>query len=318
MRASLKINFTDFWPGFIKSDNYFYNLLSQHYEVSIADEPDILFYSCYGKDYLQFYCVRIFFSAENMRPDFSGCDYAMTFDYLQNQKHYRLPLYGLYIEQRGNLNELLRVNTKEQALAAWAKKTKFCCMVVSNGISKKRIDFFHELSKVKQVDSGGKYLNNIGGPVKDKLSFISDYKFVIAFENSSYPGYTTEKILDPLYVQSIPVYWGNSLVGNDFNKKKFLDYADYTDANELIEAMLEIEKNPELAINMLMEPVFPNNFVPEYINDRNVFLFLEHIIKNKKTVKPVAQTSKSIIHSLNRRKRVLQYYIEKMLNKNFR
>jgi len=318
MRGLLKINFTDFWPGFIKNDNYFYNLLSKYYQLSISDEPDIMFFSCYGRDYLHFNCIRIFFSAENMRPDFSGCDFAMTFDYLEDPRHYRLPLYGLYIDQRNNLNDLLKLITEEQAMSIWQKKTKFCCMVVSNGRSKKRIDFFYKLSKVKQVDSGGRYLNNIGSPVNDKLAFINDYKFVIAFENSSYPGYTTEKILDPLYMHSIPVYWGNPLVGNDFNKKKILDYNDYSSEDELIEAMLQIERNPALALSMLTEPVFPVNAVPEYIKEDNVFAFLEKIIRNKDITKPVAQTAKGIVHSLNRRKGLLQYYIKKLLNKNFR
>ena len=34
------------------------------------------------------------------------------------------------------------------------------------------IDFFHKLNEYKKVDSGGKYLNNIGKPVVDKMDFI--------------------------------------------------------------------------------------------------------------------------------------------------
>ena len=78
------------------------------------------------------------------------------------------------------------------------------------------------MSSKEKVDSGGKFLNNVGGPVTDKLSFIKDYKFVISFENSSYPGYTTEKILEPMLVNSIPVYWGNPLVYNDFNYRTYI------------------------------------------------------------------------------------------------
>ena len=73
------------------------------------------------------------------------------------------------------------------------------------------MDFFVKLSKYKQVDSGGRTLNNIGGPVEDKMEFIKDYRFVISFENAEYPGYTTEKIIQPMFVDSIPIYWGNPL-----------------------------------------------------------------------------------------------------------
>ena len=71
------------------------------------------------------------------------------------------------------------------------------------------------------------YLNNVGGPVKNKIDFIMDHKFTIAFENSSYPGYTTEKIFEPMLVNSIPLYWGNPLVDRDFNTKSFLNFHDY-------------------------------------------------------------------------------------------
>ena len=85
-------------------------------------------------------------------------------------------------------------------------------MLVSNPNAKEGIDFFNALSVVKHVDSGGRHLNKIGYSVDNKMEFIKDYKFVIAFENSSYPGYTTEKILEPLVAGCIPVYWGSPAV----------------------------------------------------------------------------------------------------------
>lgn len=49
------------------------------------------------------------------------------------------------------------------------------------------------LSQYKLVDSGGRHRNNVGGLVKDKYEFDLSYKFSIAFENSSYQEYLTEK-----------------------------------------------------------------------------------------------------------------------------
>ena len=43
---------------------------------------------------------------------------------------------------------------------------------------------------------GGKYKNNIGGFIKNKIQFLSSYKFSIAIENSEGDGYITEKIMD--------------------------------------------------------------------------------------------------------------------------
>ncbi len=303
----VKINFVDFWPGFEKTNNYFYNLLVQKYQLSISDDPEIIFYSYFGAEYLNFKCIRIYFTGENIRPDFTGCDYALSFDYICNTNHYRLPLYKLWINtpyndevNRKSIKELTFKPNIEDLKIEWNKKTKFCCIVVSNPTSQKRMDFFRKLSKYKHVDSGGRTMNNIGGPVEDKIEFIKDYRFVISFENAIYPGYTTEKILEPMFTNSIPIYWGNPLVGQDFNKKRFLDYSDFESEEDLIKKILEIENNPELAIAMLSEPVFPDNKIPECIKDENIFKFLGEIIATSGLKTPVAQTYKRYLHPYHR------------------
>jgi len=145
----------------------------------------------------------------------------------------------------------------------------------------KRIKFFHKLSKYKKVDSGGKVLNNIGGRVKDKLTFIKDYKFTIAFENASFPGYTTEKLVQPMFVDSLAIYWGNELVHNDFNPKSFLNYLDFKSEDELIQKIIEVDQTDELYIEYLKQPYFHNNVVNEYVNPENVLKQFEYIFSNK-------------------------------------
>ena len=73
-----------------------------------------------------------------------------------------------------------------------------------------RDELFEYLSQYKLVDSGGRHKNNIGGSIDDKFLFQQQYKFSIAYENSSTPGYTTEKIIQALAAgTSEPIYWGN-------------------------------------------------------------------------------------------------------------
>ena len=187
----IKINFVDFWPGFDNTNNYFYNLLIEKYKVIIDENPDLLFYSCYDNNYLKYNCTRIFYTAENIRPDFTACDFAFSFDYIKRKNHFRLPLYSMYVESKKMLDKLQIIPNRAEVQEIWSAKSKFCCMVVSNAKSKQRLQFFKNISKIKQVDSGGSVYNNIGGRVADKLEFIKDYKFVISFENSVYDGYTT-------------------------------------------------------------------------------------------------------------------------------
>ena len=88
-----------------------------------------------------------------------------------------------------------------------AKQNGFCNFVCRRrGLPghERRERFFEKLSRYKRVDSGGGALNNVGGPVADKLGFIANYKFTIAFENRSRPGYVTEKIFEPLQAGGVP------------------------------------------------------------------------------------------------------------------
>jgi hypothetical protein len=130
---------------------------------------------------------------------------------------------------------------------------KFCNFVYSNNVNSDPIRdaFFFELSKYRKVDSGGRHLNNIGGPVKDKLGFIKNYKFTIAFENSAVPGYTTEKLLEPILVKSIPVYFGNPLVYLDFEPGSFIMVDSRADFDRAIDAISMLDKDDQKYMEML-------------------------------------------------------------------
>jgi hypothetical protein len=290
----IKINFVDFWTGFEKTNNYFYNLLVQKYIVSVDENPDLLFYSCFGEEYLKYNCIRIFYTGENVRPDFLACDFAFSSDYYKRKNHFRLPLYSLYIDHHNMLDNLQTISSRDEARRIWRSKTKFCCMVVSNPNCRERITFFQNLSKVKQVDSGGSVLNNVGGPVADKAEFIKDYKFVISFENSAYDGYTTEKIMEPIFKDCIPIYWGNKLVYMDFNAKRFIDYNKFKSEKELIDRLLEIDQNEELAIDILMESTFNIKKLTHAEEHQQVLIFLTTIIENPK--KPIARQWQGHLH----------------------
>lgn len=295
----LFVDFVDFWPSLKKTDNYIYHLLSRIYEIHISSNPDVLFYSCYGKKHVAYNCLKILYCAENRRPDFSGCDYALTFDFINDNRHFRWPLYAHHIDFENAWDKLTAIRTKEDAAAILKAKTKFCCMIVSNGNAKGRITFFHELSKHKQVDSGGKFLNNIGGPVESKMQFIKDYKFVFAFENAAYPGYTTEKIIQPLIVNSIPIYWGNPSINLDFNPMAFIN-ANTKNTDELIETIMSLDSDDKAYMEMLMQPAFNNNQIPTYANEENVLNFLQNAINSRKSVELVSQQRyKRNLHNYN-------------------
>lgn len=294
----IRINFVDFWPDLDKENNYFTNILKEYYKVIIdTNSPEILFFSLFGYEHLRYCCKKIFFTGENKRPNFNACDFAFSFDYNNKKNHYRLPLYSLYIDDHQLKDSIQKIKPKEELKNIWEKKTKFCAMVVSNPRAKERIDFFKRLSKIKQVDSGGGVLNNVGGRVKDKLEFINQYKFVIAFENEIYDGYTTEKIIEPMFKDCIPIYWGNKLVYKDFNPKRFINYHDFENEEDLFQKLLEIEKNPELALSILSEPIFSSERVSYKEERQNVYKSVKQVLESKE--KNVFNTYKGKLYFLN-------------------
>ena len=247
MREKIKINFSDFWGGFDKTNNYFYNLLKDEFDIEISDFPDYLFFSIFGNKHLNYTCKKIFYTGENIAPPLNYCDYSFSFDYLNDERNYRLPHYLLY----DGYYELQRPKIIDESLV----KRKFCNFVVSNNGCQERNSFYTELSKYKKVDSGGRFANNIGGPVDNKVNFQSDYKFSIAFENNAYrpqhPGYTTEKIMEPMTVNSIPIYWGNPEIEKEFNTKSFVNFYDFHSMQDMIDYIIELDKDNGKYLQML-------------------------------------------------------------------
>jgi hypothetical protein len=285
MHEKIKINFTDFWP--LASElkrNPIYYILAKKFDLEISSNPDFLVYSCFGTDFLKYKCVRIFYTGENVRPDFNECDYAFSFDFPVTEKNYRLPVYGWH----PGVDKLI---AQPDVDTIFSTKTKFCNFVYSNNRAKERIRFFEKLSRYKQVDSGGKVLNNIGHRVGNKAVFLKPYKFTIAFENESYPGYTTEKIWEAKVAQTVPIYWGNPLVHKDFNPKAFVNCHDYKNFDKVIERIVEIDNNDDLYRQYLSEPFFYDNIPSEFVDRNKVRDRFEYIFNTK--IEPVAKTRKN-------------------------
>jgi alpha(1,3/1,4) fucosyltransferase len=277
----IRIWFTDFWGGFDNYNNYFTNLLKQHFNIVLDPDPDFLIHSVYDRNYLKYNCFRICFTGENTRPNYKLSDYHIGFDLVDHPNYLRWPLFLLYYNTEGMLH-------LKNTAAQLESKTGFCSFVVSNPNAKERIEFYKELSKYKKVDSGGKVHNNIGYFIDDKTEFIKSRKFCIAYENSSYPGYTTEKIWEPFLVKSIPIYWGNPKIELDFNPKSFINAHQFNSNHELIKFIAEVDNNHTLYKSMVEEPCFMDNVLPTQWNTDKLIAFFDSIFQQKGKFKPVA------------------------------
>ena len=79
---------------------------------------------------------------------------------------------------------------------------------------------------------------------KDKLLTVSKYKFVLCFENVSWPGYVTEKIIDCLVAGTIPIYLGANDIDQFVPRGVFIDQREFSSNEQLykyIESMSEAD-----------------------------------------------------------------------------
>lgn len=238
----IKVKFADYYGGHVPVKDPYYGILSRRYEVELSDEPDYLFDGGLGLEHLRYdRAVKIVTLGENLVPDFNCFDYAVGFDRLTfGDRYLRVPLYVFFDEYR-QLGDR-RAPSPESLL-----RRDFCSYVVSNAgmADPLRTRFFHELSKYRRVDSGGRHLNNVGGPVADKAAFCRRYKFAIAFENCANPGYVTEKVMQPLAWFSLPIYYGDPFVEEEFSADSLVRVRDADDVERAIEEIVRLDRNDD-------------------------------------------------------------------------
>jgi len=299
MKRSIKVDFASFWPNFDKTDNYFYHLLSTNYNVKITNEsPDLLFYSVdYGgqkehlnKSYRN--SKKIFFTGENVMPDFEICDASFSFMENIDNKNYRLPLWVLFI----NWFEVPQKNQRDISFLIDKKNIinnkkihkpnkNFCSFVASNP-SGERVNFAKQLDALKEIDSRGKLFNESGKTIKGrgdqkwKIKFLAKYRFNIAFENTISQGYVTEKIIHPLSVNSIPIYWGAQNVDQDFNPESFINVNKFESFQSAMEYIIKLEENLDLYLAKINTPSFKNDEFPSFALPENVLKFIIDLVES--------------------------------------
>lgn len=279
-RPTLRIAFTDFYQGFNVTDNRIWNALKRHYQLELTEDlsnANLLVFSDFGINHWKFNGRKIYLTGENMLPDFNQCDLAFTpAEIPGDNRAIRLPLYAQYIDSLSSL-----VRPQGYNATTHLSKTGFCSFVVSNSECRFRNKLFKTLYRRRAVASGGKHFNTTGNIVKNKLEFIKDYQFNIACENSRSPGYITEKLIDPLLVGSVPVYWGDPEIGRDFNLKCMINVSDFKSLHDLVDYILMVAENDSLRQSILEAPVFRNNQLPLCTTDKYISEPVIDLLENR-------------------------------------
>lgn len=267
----LKVAFSDFWKGFEPQNNFLAEALSTQFDWEISNSPDLLICSLYGDKWSTYQCTRILYSAENIQSDLSHFDASLTSEPTSRSNYY-LPLYRFYAAYQD-------VFKPRQIERRAFESKKSIAAVFSNAKQRLRNQVYLRFAELFEADSGGKAFNNVGGPVPDKAKFIQNYKFNLAFENTSAKGYTTEKILEAYGYGTIPIYWGDPQIENYFNPQAFLHLRSLKDLKYLEEKIEYLLSSFEEYKKMYEEPLFPNNQEHDFLRPESVGNFLKNSVE---------------------------------------
>ena len=262
----MNVAFLDFWYDFQPENNFFIHLvksIKENVNITSPEKADVIFYSCFGDSHKKYNSKKIFFTGENLRPDFNNCDLSLSFDFEDyNSRNIRLPLWYLYIDwfnvkSYKNPDWLIPVEYLSNDNEFTKKDKKQFCSTVFSSPYDSRFNMINLLNTYNSVDCYGKIHNNkLPDGEKYKMDVISNYKFNICFENSVYPGYFTEKLLHAKIAGCIPIYYSDKSYSNDFNTKCCINLIDFENGYELVEYIKKIDNDDNLYQSIKNEKLF--------------------------------------------------------------
>jgi len=214
---------------------------------------------------------KILWSAEPCITDEENYD-LILFSRTTNKNIVDYPFYIYYMHFYDNKYNILNRLIERPIITKIPDK--FCCFIVSNGVCAVRNNMFHLLNSYKKVDSAGKYCNNINYVIRHDYwsaefrAFISNYKFIICFENHRVGTYSTEKIVNPYISGSVPIYWSSKHIHKVFNRNSMLFLEDESPESyeKLMNEIIELDNDDAKYLEFINRPVFEDKGM-QYYND---------------------------------------------------
>lgn len=262
-----------------------------YHDKSVFD-CDILvssFFDDQSINHVIYHCYKIFISGEpNIINKYYKYDLIIDtkINTFKDVDHLYIPFYvnSLYERRINKISDLL------QPKPNYDIKTKFCAFLY-NQCHSHREKFFHLLNKYKRVDALGKCCANIINHqcsdittdrrvYTDQITYndlavqkYMPYKFVLAMENTDIDGYISEKILNPMFAGSIPIYFGNKMVKEQFNPKSFININDFSTFDQCIEYIKKVDNDDNLYNEMQQQPYFIENKLNTFLSEENNLIF---------------------------------------------
>ena len=286
----VRVAFHGFWPGFsLKSFNAAHPYLKLKYRlIEGRRDPDVHFVSVFrtsGQKWRDASLIpvprdgapTVYYTGEQIAPDMSRFHWSMSYDKGRGGTNLYLPGWVRHLNRLG-LTPYSLLRSRAGALRE-AQPHRPCAYVVRNR-TRLRECFFDLLSRRMEIASPGRSRNNhpaIGPAVAEKLAFLRNFRFNLAFENERFPGYLTEKIVDAFIAGCVPIYWGDPLVEKAFSPDAFIHVPDESGFADAIERILVVEADPGLLGSMQAAAPLLDNRLPDYATHDYAMAFFERI-----------------------------------------
>jgi hypothetical protein len=266
-RPELSVSYHCFWEGFQGERSFLGRALARRFRVRTEEiGRDVQIYSVFRRPELASLPgtrpLRIWWSGEAREPSQAIFDlhFGSLPSSLLGERWQRLPVWlpNLDFDADGSHPRSVQRLLGPRRPGEGARFSNF---LYSNPTSL-RAEFFLRLNARRPVDSLGRLLPGTPEPVADKLAVLGRYRTTIAFESSLSPGYVTEKLVDPLLVGSVPIYWGADEARQDFNPRAFVFARDFATLEDLIDHVLALDDSREALAAMASEPAFAGNRLP--------------------------------------------------------
>jgi len=179
-------------------------------------------------------------SAEAVMADFNVYDYSLGLLKGESERAIQIPAVDMFSNFCPNLYALslqdAPVKREPRKVFPSSPKIDF---IYSNGGAIWRRKIFEHFNQHYEIRSYGNFLNNqshearsswSSGWREEKLNLHQQNDYSLALENTFANGYTTEKILTPLEVGTIPIYFGHPAIEEQINPETFLALYDTSQA----------------------------------------------------------------------------------------
>jgi alpha(1,3/1,4) fucosyltransferase len=281
MGRSINVCAAHFWPGFSLQVGFVRYLLNQalgpFVVVASETEADIVVSSIFpkrprmrkmlGVTWPRHPEKTISFIWENQRPDYERCRFSISSDFdSYGGRNFRVPLWYMQLQWPGlerdqpasgsqawsSFEPLVRIESLLASRPISTDRPGFCCFVAANR-EPHRMFAVERLSTIESVDLFGPIA---GKPFQgSKYQILSQYRFNLCFENSTFPGYYTEKLLQSWVGGCVPLYYSDKWFVRDFNPRAAINRNDFASLEQFVEYVAAVNASPSKFDELLSAPL---------------------------------------------------------------